>query len=64
VTFNNRASNRVSKRVNIKIRLLPVLIAPQIHDIGLEFRVQGLQIFEGQFVERDSFGFGQLDRST
>ena len=29
----------------------PVLVAPEVHDICLEMRIQGLQVLESEFVE-------------
>jgi hypothetical protein len=42
----------------------PVLVTPQVHDISLEMRVQGLQVLESEFIEGDALLLSKFHGST
>jgi hypothetical protein len=42
----------------------PVLVTPQVHDVSLEMRVQGLQVLESEFVEGNALLLSKFHSSA
>jgi hypothetical protein len=42
----------------------PVLVTPQVHDVSLKMRVQGLQVLESEFVEGNALLLSKFHSSA